>query len=204
MDICKIYLYISESNDCEKDKLKSLYKDEIVYFRKTPNGRLHSLIDIDRYNYDADDEESDDSANEDETTDLGCGQEGLVKTKRINASEAVKPNYLQREVCVSQSYVTIQSFGGGFYCVCHNCYFKFALEQPNGKHAHVNSHYRRSMDCCNQVLKCKMCDNNLFQIISKEVCVTCNKAEQEKIVNHRIPKEMLGGKSGPTLFFNNE
>ena len=80
---------------------------------------------------------------------------------------------------------------GGMYSVCHSCYYLCATEQSSGKHTHVNSHYKRAIDCCDDDIKCRVCKQNLYQVISPEVCVMCTKPEEHNLVNHRIDKSFF-------------
>lgn len=188
-------LYVYNGLNGEKEEIISMHKDEVTQFSKEVDreisARVSTLVDIDKNNYDADDEDDSDSGNEDEVSGSGCGQEALIRMKRINASNCVKPNFLNSDVCVTQSYIIVTSTGGGMYSVCHYCYYLCALEIPNGKHIHVNTHYKRSIYCCEEDLICKVCEQNLFQVISEKVCVKCNKPEEQKIDNHRIKKSIL-------------
>ena len=100
----------------------------------------------------------------------------------------VNHEYLQRMMCVMQSYIAIMSKFGGGYSFCHNCYFLHAINICEGKHSHQHIHYRRSATCCNTEIKCTLCEANLSQIVTSEVCIICNKGEIQTINNHLINK----------------
>lgn len=197
----KIYLYHGDALSEIQEEMTSLHKEEVIYFEKKVDAemdcRIETLIDVDRGNFiEAGSGDECDSGNEDESFDRNCGKEGLARIKKIANSNSSKPNFRRREVCVIQSYILITSVGGGLYPLCHNCDYLCALEKLCGKHTHVNTHYKRSMECCNGELQCKVCKQSLYQLISPEVCVVCNKGQVVKIVNHNLEKAVYETHTG--------
>lgn len=177
------------------DKIVSIHKDEFISFETSETdkliGRIEVLVASERPNESSDDEDSADSGTEEDNFEQSCGgSDGLYRLKSLSTSVSVYPNYFYRNLCVMQSYIIIKSNTGGMYSVCHSCYLFHALRQPYGKHTHVNSHYKRTMLCCENELRCQVCNANLFQIISPEVCVVCNKGQIVSIDNHTIPKAL--------------
>ena len=181
----------------EAETISSIYKDEVAHFQVRKNqqlfdARANMLIDIDSNIHTEDtDSDSEDSAFEDDG-DVMCGNETLIRIKKIRTSDALKPNYLQRMVCVTQSYIVIVSRSGGVYSLCHHCYYNHANNVVLGEHSHVNTHYRRSNECCTNELCCTLCEANLSQIVTPEVCIIClGSTKTTSIANHTLDKSIF-------------
>lgn len=177
--------------------ITSMYEDEELVFNGDKNNesrqRSQILISLDKNNITEDDEDSEDEAIcVDETEIPACGENADVVMKQINASDTVLPNYLNKQICVIQSYVVIESSYGGLYSLCLNCHFYHGLEVPLGKHKFVNTHYQRRFYCCEKDdLCCAICKSTLFLEIPTPVCIMCNKTEPQNINNHTLAKKKL-------------
>ena len=109
-----------------------MHNDEIIHFKKAwwwDGSKAFNASGCWEW-----DEELNDLGNVNEIVGSGCREEAQVKINKINSSNSLNPIYLNRDVCVTQSYVIITSIGGGMYCLCHS------LEIPKGQHTHVSTY----------------------------------------------------------------
>ncbi|CAG9773446.1 unnamed protein product [Ceutorhynchus assimilis] len=197
-------------------KITSIYEDEELVFNKNNQSRQRHqiLVSIDKNNITEDDEDSDDEAICVDEVDIpACGEKADVVVKQINASDTVLPNYIDKQICVIQSYVVIESIYGGLYSLCLNCYYYHGLEVPLGKHKFVNTHYQRKFYCCEKddlccatltmAFVCTHCLKEFKQkrYIKKHILKTCVKPnDPSKVEDYIIDVEQTFFKKEQTRF----
>lgn len=182
--------------------MESMYGEEIVHFKCPENDkknvsvfRLQDLDKNDDLTLAIEDSDSEDDGIEafNDTPSCGEGVDGQVIVKKLDANQWLAPNYGNKEMCVIQSYIVVKSRLGGLYSICHSCYHLHATGVCFGKHEHVNTHFRRSLVCCETSdMRCATCKNPLFMVVTPEVCVTCNTPKTTKMQHHLVEKKFFG------------